>query len=184
VLSLFLSKNSEGTKSVSYEYLTIHFAASNSSVDVIRFLLEFYPESLTMVTSGHDSTLLHLDLQNKSNNIADPEGIVEYLCKLCPALLHMKSRLGNTPLHNALYTEGKLNTEFVKFLCNTDESVVRDKYTPTAVTSSWSLQLPLHLLIKFEPPRIEVSNEGDSFRLFLQLHPASAGVKDGYLQTL
>jgi hypothetical protein len=137
-----------------------------------------------MVTSGHDSTLLHLDLQNKSNNIADTEGIVEYLCKLCPALLHMKSRLGNTPLHNALCTEGKLNIEFVKILCNTDESVVRDKYTPTAVTSSWSLQLPLHLLIKFKPPRIEVSNEGDCLCLFLQLYPALAGVKDGYLKTI
>jgi hypothetical protein len=95
----------------------------------------------------------------------------------------MKSVLGDTPLHLALGIENELNTEAVKVLCNADESVVRDKCTPTDVTSSLSQQLPLHLLIAYDPPRTEISNEGDCFRLFLQLYPASASVKDGHLNT-
>jgi hypothetical protein len=108
---------------------------------------------------------------------------VEYLCKLCPALVRMKFSLGLTPLHLALKIQGKLNIEAVKVLCNTDKLVVRDKCTPTATISTRSLQLPLHILIRFKPPRTEVSDEGDCFRLFLQLYPASAGVKNGHLET-
>jgi ankyrin repeat protein len=186
VLSLFLSKNSKGTKSIDYGYLPIHYAVVYSSLDMIKFLLKVYPESLTMVVSGQGkgdgSTLLHLACRNKSN-IADAIAIANYLCKLCPALVHMKSRLGNTPLHLALNIESKLNIEFVRILCNTDESVVRDKCTPTAIRSSRSQQLSLHLLIANWTPRFEVSDEGDCFRLFLQLYSASAGVKDGHLKT-
>jgi ankyrin repeat protein len=186
VLSLFLRKNSEGVKSISDGFLPIHYAASNSSLDVIKFLLKVHPESLTMVTSGQGTvvgrTLLHLASQNESN-IANAKAIVEHLCKLCPVVVHMKYNEDLTPLHLSLCSQGKLNMEVVKILCNTDESVVRDKCTPTAVTSSRSQQLPLHLLIRFKPPSTEVSDEGDYFRLFLKLCPASAGVKDGYLKT-
>jgi ankyrin repeat protein len=181
VLSLFLSKNSEGIKSITHGCLPIHHAAAYSSLDVIKFLLKVHPESLTIVTSDQDN-LLHLACGNDSN-IADTKAIVEYLCKLCPALIHMKSVSGLTPLHLALGMQGKLKTEAVKVLCNTDESVLRDKCIPTATISPWYQQLPLHLLIAYHKPRIEVSNEGDCFRLFLQLYPASAGVKDGHLKT-
>jgi ankyrin repeat protein len=188
VLSLFHRKNNEGTKSLDdLGYLPIHYAAENSSLGVIKFLLKIYPESLTMVTSDEEESfrglnLLHQACENKSN-IADAKAIVEYLCKLCPALVHMKSSQGFTPLHLVLGIPGKLNVEAVKILCNADESVVRDKCTPAVITSSWSQQLPLHLLIAWNPPRMEVSNEGDCFRLFLQLYHASAGVKDGHLKT-
>jgi ankyrin repeat protein len=129
------------------------------------------------------SSLLHQACQNKSN-IADTKAIVEYLCKLCPATVRMKSSQGYTPLHLALKIRGKLNLEAVKILFNIDDSVVRDKCTPDAVTfSPYFQQLPLHLLITCNPPSTEVSNEGDCFRLFLQLYPASAGDKDGYLET-
>jgi len=189
VLSLFLRKNKEGIKSFDDQgYLPIHYAAEHSCLKMIKFLLEIYPESLTMVISGEENTanegcnLLHQACQNKSN-IADAKAIVEYLCELCPALVHMKSNEGDTPLHLAFRIHGELNTKAVKILCNTDESVVRDKCTPPDVTSPWSQHLPLHLLIVYKPPSTEVSNEGDCFRLFLQLYPASAGVKDGYLKT-
>jgi hypothetical protein len=137
-----------------------------------------------MVTSRVKRTLLHLALQNEFNT-ADTKAIVEYLCKLCPAFVHIKCSQGLTPLHLAFMIQGKLNMEVVKILCNTDESVVRDKCkcTPTVVTSPLSQQLPLHLLIAYKPPRIEVSDEGDCFRLFLQLYPTSAGVKDSHLKT-
>jgi ankyrin repeat protein len=182
VLSLFLSKNSEGIKYVSDGWLLIHYAAECSFLNVIKFLLKMYSESLTMVTSDQIN-LLHLACGNDSD-IADAKAIVEYLCKLCPAFVHMKSRQGNTPLHLALGNFGELNIEVVKILCDSDESGVRDKCTPTDITSSWSQRLALHLLIRYNLPRTEVSDEGDCFRLFLLLNPASTGVKDGYLETL
>jgi ankyrin repeat protein len=188
VLSLFPRKNKEGIKSFDeYGYLPIHYAALYSSLDEIKFLLKIYPESLTMVTSGEENSfqglnLLHQACKNESN-IANSKAIVEYLCKLIPALVHMKSVSGYTPLHLVFRIHGEMNTEAVKVLCNTDESVLRDICTPTAITSSWSQQLPLHLIIKYKPPRTEVSNEGDCFRLFLKLCLASAGVKDGHLKT-
>jgi ankyrin repeat protein len=188
VLSLFLRKNKEGIKSFDDQgYLPIHYAAEHSCLKMIKFLLEIYPESLTMVISGEENTaegcnLLHQACENDSK-IADSKAIVEYLCKLCPALVHMKSVLGDTPLHLILGREGGFKMEAVKILCNTDESVVRDKCTPTDVSSPRFQQLPLHFLIAYSPPSTEVSHEGDCFRLFLQLYPASAGVKDGDLET-
>jgi hypothetical protein len=65
-------------------------------------------------------------------------------------------------------------------LCNVDESVVRDKFTPSDIDHSQFGRLPLHFLIQHYPPRLEVSDAGDCFRLFLRLYPASAGVKDGH----
>jgi ankyrin repeat protein len=177
VLTLFLSKNSEGIKSVEKGWLPIHDAAANSSLDMIKFLLRVYPESLTTVMTN-ESTVLHMALRNKSN-VTDRNAIVEYLCNLCPALIHMKTSQGHTPLHRALLLQGELNIEAVRVLCNTDALVVRDKCTPADTTSSLSLQLPLHLLI-YKPLMKEVSDDGDCFRLFLQLYPASAGVKDGH----
>jgi hypothetical protein len=43
VLSPYLRKNSDGTKSVFNGRLPIHSAAANSSLDVIKFLLKLYP---------------------------------------------------------------------------------------------------------------------------------------------
>jgi hypothetical protein len=151
---------------------------------MMKFLLRVYPESLTMVITDEDTdsegdTLLHLALENKSN-ATDVKAIMEYLCNLCPALIHMKTSQGRTPLHRALLLRGKLNIEPVRVLCNTDEAAVRDKCTPSDITSSPFQQLPLHLLITYNSPILEVSNEGDCFRLFLQLYPASAGVRDGH----
>jgi hypothetical protein len=142
--------------------LPIHYASGNSSLDGIKFLLKVHPELVTMVISGEENSfqgcnLLHLACQNDSN-IADAKAIVEYLCKLCSALVHMRDNQGDMPLHLALAIQGELNIEFVRILCNTDESVLKDKCTPTATTSTWSQQLPLHLLIQWNPLRSEVSN--------------------------
>jgi hypothetical protein len=186
VLTLFHIKNSEGIKSVGNGWLPIHYAALHSSSDVLKFLLNAYPESLTMVADQGSSatgfTLLHLAMENKSD-ATDVKAMVEYLCNSCPALIHMKCSQGYTPLHDVLRLRGKLNIEAVRLLCNTDATVVRDKCSPTDITLLHSLQLPLHLLIASRPPMKEVSDEGDCFRLFLQLYPASAGVKDGRLRS-
>jgi ankyrin repeat protein len=155
VLTLFLSKNSEGNKSFLHGRLPIHYAAAESSLDVIKFLINTYPESVTMVTTGQDmdsegDTLLHLAVRNVSD-VTEVIAIVEYLCNLCPALIHIKNSEGDTPLHLALWVQGELNIEVVKVLCNTDESVVKDKCicTPTDTTRPASQQLPLHTLLEY-----------------------------------
>jgi ankyrin repeat protein len=154
---------------------------------MIKFLLKVYPESLTMVSTDQHmnserDTLLHLALQN-SSDVADFKAIMEYLCNLCLALIHMKFSHGDTPMHYALRLDGEFRIEIVKILCSTDESVLRDKCTRTDTTEEDSQQLPLHLLILHHSPILEVSNEGDCFRLLLRLYPASAGIKDDHLRT-
>jgi hypothetical protein len=60
-----------------------------------------------------------------------------------------------------------------------DWTVVKDKCTSN-IYSRHSGMLPLHLLIERYLPIAEVSEEGDCFRLFLRLYPASAGIKDDH----
>jgi hypothetical protein len=120
---------------------------------------------------------------NDSKNVVDDNAIVEYICNTCPSQIHMKNDEGDTPLNYALRTESNLRTDTVKVLCNTDESVVRVKCSPSDIGNSLSQQLPLHLLIEYRSPRSEISDEGDCLRLFLRLYPASAGIKDGHLKT-
>jgi ankyrin repeat protein len=176
VLSLFLSKNNDSIHFISGGRLPIHIAAANSTLDVLKFLLKAYPESLTMVSEGEDGkTLLHLAQYNETHGAS----IVEYLCNLCPALIHVKCAEGQTPLHCALLND----MQSVQILCNADGTVVRDKRTPPDSDDVGSGQLPLHLLIKYQPPKLEISEEGDCFRLFLRLYLASAGIKDGHLNS-
>jgi hypothetical protein len=184
VLSLFLTKNSDGIKCVCAGQLPIHVAAAYSSLDVLKYLLKEYPESLTTVIAGEEQeiegyTLLHSALHNRTHGAS----IVEYLCNLCPALIHMKSAEGKSPLHCAFSAGYHLNMQSEQNLCNTDETVVRDKRTPSNIDDLGSGQLPIHLLIRYNPPKLEISEEGDCFRLFLRLYPASADIKDRQLKS-
>jgi hypothetical protein len=188
VLSLFIGKNINGIKRFSLNgCLPIHHAAVYSSLDVLKFLVKAYPESLSMVIEHENEAeegrnLLHL-AQISLPHVADSKTIVEYLCNLCPALIHMKCAQGLTPLHHALMLSKKLRMESIEVLCNTDESVVRDRCNPSDIMSLHSLQLPLHLLIEHKAPLLEVSDEGDCFRLFLRMYPASAGIEDSHSNT-
>jgi hypothetical protein len=65
-------------------------------------------------------------------------------------------------------------------LCIADETVVRDKCTPSNIDDPQFEQLPLHFLIAYKTLRLEISGEADCFRLFLSHYPASAGIKDGH----
>jgi hypothetical protein len=188
VISLFLSKNSGGLKSTFMDgYLPIHRAVVHSSADVFKFLVKVYPESVSMVIAPHGdqgegTSLLHF-IQDSESSIADIKAIVEFLCALCPTLIHMKCEKGQTPLHRALLVEGKLKMDSVKLLCNIDNTVLRDTWTHSDRDGSLSLMLPLHILIFDYPPRSEISDEGDCFRLFLRLYPAAAGIRDGDSRT-
>jgi hypothetical protein len=191
VLSLFIGRNSNGIKCISsLGCLPIHHAAVYSSLDVVMFLVNAYPESISMeiehgIGRNRDQegcNLLHL-AQVSLPHVDNSEAIVEYLCNLRPALVHMKCAQGLTPLHHALMFSKKLKIESIEVLCNADESVLKDFCAPSDITSLRSYQLPLHLLIEHKTPSLEVSDEGDCFRLFLRMYPASAGIIDSHFNT-
>jgi ankyrin repeat protein len=119
------------------------------------------------------STLFHLALQ-KEPNITDTKAIVYHLYNLYPVSIHKKNDSRQTPLHYSLLHKNKLEIEYVNILCDKDKSVVRDKCTPPHTT------IQTAFLIAYKSSMMEVSDEGDSFRLFLHLFPASAGIKDGH----
>jgi ankyrin repeat protein len=140
VLTLFHSKNSEGIRAYHKGRLPVHIAASHSSLDMLKFLVRAYPESLTMVVGRQKikyegCTLLHLPLLDSDSYVAEATAKIEYILHLCPALIHVKDIRGHTALHYSLVFGGKLNIKSIKALCSTDESVVRDKCTPTNTNS-------------------------------------------------
>jgi hypothetical protein len=188
VLSLVLSKDILRVKVVTTlsKLLPIHWASQNSSLNILKLLHKAHPESICTVT-GDGLNLLHLAglhndgrMYREYDPIKDVKAKVEYLFDGCSALMHMRDNVGDTPLHTTLIHPGRLNIEFVKCLCNLDETVVRDKCTPSDTASPKSQQLPLHLLISYKSLISGVSDQGDCFRQFLHLYPASAGIKDDH----
>jgi hypothetical protein len=179
VLTLFLTKNSTGVKTILGGYLPIHYAASLSCLDVVKFLHKAWPESISML-NGSDCSLLHRALIDDTSVIADVIAKVRYICDQCPALLHLKGSSGFTPLHTILTNSRRFDFKCVKILCKVDPTVARNKCTPSDISDRNSGQLPLHSLIYYQSPLSEVSDEGDRFRLLLHLYPAAAGIKDGH----
>jgi hypothetical protein len=170
VLSLLLTKDSSLVKHADENRdLPIYHAASNSSLDVIKFLHNAYLESLSF-----------LDYDGET----DRREKVGYLCNYYPTLIHQRNECGFTPLHDVVKREDLFDIQSIKFLCNLDESVVRDEYitndanNPPIGSLFKFKQLPLHLLIMNNPPKMELSDEGNCFRLFLRIYPGSAGLKD------
>jgi hypothetical protein len=177
VIPLFLTKNGDGIKCFHDENLPIHFTARNSSVNMLKFLYEAYPESLTTLSQRDECNLLHLVLCDTENSSDVVVVKVKYLCEQCPQLIHKNSIQGNTPLHSVLYSYDP-----VRILCDIDETVVRDKCTPSDTDGTDDEdfdRLPLHFLVEHRSPISELSVEADCLRLFLRLHPASAGIKNG-----
>jgi ankyrin repeat protein len=180
VLSLFIAKNSTGVRVDRFGHLPIHYAATYSSLDVMKLIQKSYPESLSML-GDHGNTLLHRVFYGMSKDITNMRDKVQYLCDQCPAFIHQKNDNGHTPLHFFLASGDKLDVNFMICLCKADETVLRDKCTPSDINDPGFEQLPLHFLIAYTPPRSEMSEEAHHFRLFLRLYPASAGIKDGHL---
>jgi hypothetical protein len=178
VLTFFLTKNGDGIRSLSTDgNLPIHYAASYSTVDMLIFLHKAYPESISILVPNDKFNLLHFAIDKEVDIIAK----LEYLCEQCPQLTHMKDNYGETPLHAFLYLcHNKLDLKVVKVFCDADETVVRDKCTPSDIDFD---SIPLHLLISYRSLPSEVSDEADCFRLFLRLYSSSAGIKNGHLKS-
>jgi hypothetical protein len=181
VLSLLLTKDITLVKNVGEnDDMPIHIAAHKSSLNVMKFLHEAYPESLSIL-GCHDDSLLHLALQTE--DVIDRGDKVEYLCKHCPSLIHQKNVHGITPFHHIFtFNSGHLfDMKSITRICDVDDSVVKCAVNDVSLNNAnrpEQGQLPLHLLIANNPPQTELSDEGDCFRLFLRIYPASAGIRD------
>jgi hypothetical protein len=176
-ISLLLAKNGTGVKVVNDGDLPIHSAALYSCLEVVKFLLRAYPESISMLDNKGWS-LLHLAAYSNTTDTADMIGKVQCICDQCPALIHLKDCEGKTALHHLLISRVGFSFKCVKILCDMDWTVVQDKSTPPNVTAPYSGMLPLHYFLQNWSPISEVSDDGDCFRLLLRLYPGAAGIKD------
>jgi hypothetical protein len=161
MLTFFLTKNADGIKSYDTDgNLPIHVAARGSTVDMLIFLHEAYPESISILVPNDEYNLLHFAIDD---TISDNKGAkLQYLCDQCPQLIHMKDNEGDNPLHRACFEyHDKLDLEAVKILCNADETAVRDKCTPSDIDDDDLDSLPLHRLIDYRSLVSEVSDEAD-----------------------
>jgi hypothetical protein len=167
VLSLFLPLDSAVIKAVIDGNLPICYAA-NSCLNVLKLLQKAYPESISIPPSTEATSLHRIIVFDKAIDIAEK---VKYLCDQCPALIYVKDKLGCTALHHAPSNE-IFNFECIKSICDIDERVAREACTPMTPTT-FSGSHPLHVLIKFKHQILEVSDQGDCFRLLLRLSSRS-----------
>jgi hypothetical protein len=125
VLSFFHSKDRNGIKTFYEESLPIHNAAKYSCLDVLKFLHQAYPESLTMLTSDEDqNTLLHQAVNDNKYE----EGKIQYLLEQCPTMIRMIDGFGRNPLHCACINNAMdLKRTLVIFLLNADPTLAREK---------------------------------------------------------
>lgn len=152
--------------------LPIHLAAEWSTPDVLKFLLEAYPESLPEVT-GDDENLLHLALSNIKEDKVRANAKVRYLCERCPVLLHMRNSKNLTPIEYVV-CYGPLDLDCIKIMCEADETIVSERCKSDNVGDNESLLL--YLLWNYNDFESDVSVETSCFRFLLRLYPAA--VKD------
>lgn len=174
VLSLLLTKDRTLVKYVyDNEDMPIHIAAYKSSLNVMKFLHEAYPESFKTL-GRNENSLLHLALQTEDD--IDNGDKVEYLCKSCPSLIHQKNLSGVTPFHHIFtFRSGDLfDMKYIKLICDVDESVVEcavDNNFVNNVDRPEQGQLPLHLLIANTPRKRNYQTKeiaSVSFSVFIQ----------------
>jgi ankyrin repeat protein len=179
VLTLLLAKDSAAVKTVRNGCLPVHQAANHSGLDVLKYLIKAYPESISML-KGDGENLLHAVVNDRFSDVPDVKAKIQYLCEQCPALMHMKDNNGRTPLHDLLADE-RYNYECAKILCDIDETVVKEKCTPSDTTLDYSGQLPLQSFLScFDPQISDVSDDAECVRLLLRLYLEGAGIKDDH----
>ena len=82
------------------DLLPIHLALSDPKVpiEVIRSLIEAYPESIFKVETGYCRNCIHIALRGLV-----PETLISYIIQLFPEACKVQDRLGRLPLHYAIY---------------------------------------------------------------------------------
>jgi hypothetical protein len=107
--------------------------------------------------------------------------IVKYLCNQNPEFLQKYDNDGYISLYYYFLYGLPLDLETISIMCETDKTIVTMKCQSPDDTIVDPGRLPLHRLMDgngFYSTMSNTSVEADCFRYFLNLYPASAGVKD------
>jgi ankyrin repeat protein len=172
VLRLLLTKYNEGAglKVVDEKgNLPVHIAARRSTLDVVDFLLQAYPESVHEIAEDGEN-LIHVIL---GCDHVDKVARVQYLCDRSPGLLSMKNDVNMTPLQDFIIHR-QMDLSMIAIMCQADETVLSEICT----NNYYSRMLPLHLILICENFESCVSGTSDIFRLILRFYPAAVGVRD------
>ena len=162
-------------------WLPVHYAAGNSTVEVMEFLLGLYPESASVVTTSGLRNLLRVVIDDTESTTSVVEAKVRFLCSRYPAMMLQKDDEGDTPLHAAIC--GK-NVPAMQILCEAggQELVRLPSAHPTDTNCKWNGWLPLHYLISWNARSLResmFSKEADCFRMLLRVYPEAAGMEGG-----
>jgi ankyrin repeat protein len=172
------------------KYLPVHYAAQESTADVVECLLDLYPESASMLVQYKDSNLLHLAVQHKDGYPYCAPAVVEakvrYLTARYPTLLMQRDANGYTPLHcacafDAYVNDGRESCAFsyavVRLLCEAlgRELVEMKVQSPPGVDvdrvyDGWSA-LCIFVSNGYVEMGSPVSEAADCFRLLLRACP-------------
>ena len=91
--------------------LPIHYAAASiSSIEILREVVDSFPQGLNMAEYRNDSKPLHYACAFKMN-----AEVVEFLCTATEKSIHVteeKDKSGNLPLHLALMYETEISVSF------------------------------------------------------------------------
>jgi hypothetical protein len=178
----FLNQDVTGVKTVDSDgYLPIQHAARESFLGVLILLHEAYPESLSVLMTHDEETLLHLAFSDESEYTSNK---VQYLYDKCPALIHQKNNDGASPLHSS-----GLDFKSMICICNADATALKDKYTLTDSNEVgiWAGSLCTF----FKRIRIQdllqrvyaCSKKIRVIRCSGLISPASAGIKNSHLRS-
>eukprot|EP00596_Hydrurales_sp_CCMP1899_P002627 CAMPEP_0119050120 /NCGR_PEP_ID=MMETSP1177-20130426/68267_1 /TAXON_ID=2985 /ORGANISM="Ochromonas sp, Strain CCMP1899" /LENGTH=260 /DNA_ID=CAMNT_0007028145 /DNA_START=838 /DNA_END=1617 /DNA_ORIENTATION=+ len=182
VLKLLLTKYNEGAGLRVTDRdgrLPIHIAARESTLNVIEFLLQAYPESITELTNNGE-TLLHHILGDFADDKAFVYAKFQYVCDQNPGLLCIKDLYYHmTPLER-LIVHRRLDLSLITIICQADLTILSDLFTGSEEDEDLNMNgmLPLHLIIALNYLTSILSVESDVFRLILRLYPAAVGVRD------
>ena len=159
----------------------VHYAARDSTVEMMEFLLGLYPESASVITTDRSQNLLHLAVCDKGDTMSVMEAKLKFLCSRYPAMMLQGNYEGDTPLHLAICRRKFLA---VQILCEIGgQGLVRAPVAhPTDTNYVYTGWLPLHFLIYWNAGSLRksiFSKEADCFRMFLRWHPEAAGIEGG-----
>ena len=163
-------------------WLPVHYAARDSTVEVMEFLLGLYPESASVVTSDGSHNLLHLAVYDNVRTTSVMETKVRFLCSRYPAMILQRSdNDGFTPLHYKIIYR---DFPAVQILCEAggQEQVRLPVGHATRANSPYNDWLPLHYLIHWNAESLRnslFSKEADYFRMLLRWYPEAVGMEGG-----
>ena len=181
VIQFLLDHNKDAVKVVDkYGRLPVHIAAGEGTFQVMKLLLDVFPEGANVIpNSPCDQNLLQVALEDREK--------VEYLCSKYPAMLKRRNDCGYLPIHTTVERD-YFNYSIMRIICEAGglEQLKIPVIHPTDTEDYRKGYLPLHVFLhghseyfngdKTENDRVE---QADALRYLLRMYPEAAGIVAG-----